>query len=145
MIDIEKLLSRAFSSSLACHVSAMKITKPETITGLWYLAWTTNERNKKNTVVAIQLQEQIAQNRHNLPQEVPGLILKHLVHLMNTVIELPTGKAWHKAVAHGRSTPEVRVSSANPNAKCREQSPEMVTKIVAVCSCKQIKESPSDR
>ena len=138
MIDIEELLSRAFSSSLACHVSAMKIAKPETITGLWYLAWATNGRNKKNTVVAIQLQEQIAQNQHNLPQEVPGLILKHLVHLVNTVIELPTGKAWHKAVAHGRS-------SANPNAECREQSPEMVTKIVAVCSCKQIKESPSDR
>ena len=55
MIDIEELLSRAFGSSLACHVSAMKITKPETITGLWYLVWTTNAQNKKNTVVAIQL------------------------------------------------------------------------------------------
>ena len=83
MIDIEKLLSRAFSSSLPCHVSAKKIAKPETITGLWYLAWTTNERNKKNTVVAIQLQEQIAQNRQNLPQEVPGLILRHVVHFVN--------------------------------------------------------------
>ena len=109
------------------------------------MAWAANERNKKNTVVAIQLQEQIAQNRQNLPQEVPGLILNHLFHLVNTVIKLTTGKAGLKVVAHGRSTPEGRVSSANPNAKCREQSPRMVTKIVAVCSCKQIKESPSDR
>ena len=109
------------------------------------MAWTANERNKKNIVLAIRLQEQVAQNRQNLPQEVPGLILIHLVHLVNKVIELTSGTAGHKAVAHGRSTPEGRVSSANPNAKCREQSPRMVTKIVAVCSCKHVNQSPFDR
>ena len=33
----------------------MNVTKPETITALWYLAWTANERNIRNTVVAIML------------------------------------------------------------------------------------------
>ena len=33
----------------------MNVTEPETITALWYFAWTANERTKRNAVVAIML------------------------------------------------------------------------------------------
>ena len=53
----------------------MSVTKPETIAALWYLTWTANEQNKRNTVVVLMLAVEDCHDWGNL-DIAPDLIVR---------------------------------------------------------------------
>ena len=96
----------------------MNVTKPETIAPLWYLTWTANERNKKNTVVALML----ASAKEATSSTVGGTDLSDKV------------SSDRQLAVVGRDNHQSRAKSTGPSLLLNSASQSFITKRITIKS-----------